>query len=121
VSSSPSCDTLTPRSSSPLPATWTTPDVEVSKRPKLVRDELEFTYYYQPPGEISVDETDSERTRADKLDQQQGQVLRRAMGAARDWVAGQQPWIKDEALGEYDFDWTAPEVIAEDEKWMLDD
>ena len=43
------------------------------------------------------------------------------MGAGRDWVAGQQAWIKDGVLGEYDFDWTAPEVTAEDEKWADDD
>ena len=43
------------------------------------------------------------------------------MGAARDWVSEQHAWIKDEVLGEYDFDWTAPEVITEDEKWSRDD
>ena len=43
------------------------------------------------------------------------------MGAARDWVGEQQPWVAGEALGEYDFDWTAPDVAAEDEKWALDD
>jgi hypothetical protein len=104
-----------------LPATWNFPEVEPSKRPKPVQEEIEFTRYYQPPGDFSVNETDSERTRADKLDRQQGQVLRRAMGAARDWVSGQHVWVKDEVLGEYNFDWTAPEVIAEDEKWDRDD
>ena len=43
------------------------------------------------------------------------------MGAARDWMVEQQTWVKDDVLGEYDFDWTAPEIIAEDEKWVLDD
>ena len=104
-----------------LLATWNFPEVEPSKRPKLVRDELEFAYYYRPPGDICASETDGERTRADKLDRQDGQVLRRAMGGARDWIGEQQTWIKDDVLGEYDFDWTAPEVIAEDEKWIEDD
>ena len=58
---------------------------------------------------------------ADKLDRKNVQVLRRAMGAARDWMVEQQTWVKDDVLGEYDFDWTAPEIIAEDEKWVLDD
>jgi len=43
------------------------------------------------------------------------------MGAARDWVGEQPTWIRDETLGEYDFDWTASEVIVEDEKRSLDD
>ena len=89
------------------------------KRPKLVSDEIEFKSYYQPPEEI--DETDSERAQAEKMDQRHVQVLRSAMGAARDWVGEQQPWVAGEALGEYDFDWTAPDVAAEDEKWALDD
>jgi len=86
-----------------------------------IRDELEFPRYYQPPGDIHISETDTERTRADKLDRRQGQVLRRATGAARDWVAEQQPWVSDGVLAEYDFEWTAPEVIAEDEKWVEDE
>lgn len=104
-----------------LPATWSFPEVEPSKRPRLVQDEIKFAHYYQPPEDFCVNETDSERTRANKLDRQQGQVLRRAMGTARDWVNEQPMWIADEVLGEYDFDWTAPEVIAEDEKWVADD
>ena len=64
-----------------------------------------------------MNDTDSERTRADKMERRRGQVLRRAMGGARDWVSKQYPWIRDEALREYDFDWTAPEIIAEDEGW----
>lgn len=95
--------------------------MESSKQPKPVQEEIDFPYYYQSPEDICVDDTDSERTRADKLERQHGQVLRRAMGAARDWVSKQYPWIKDEALGEYDFEWTAPEVIAEDEGWADDD
>ena len=43
------------------------------------------------------------------------------MGAARDWVNGQPEWIADEVLGEHDFDWTAPDVIAVDEGWATDD
>lgn len=43
------------------------------------------------------------------------------MGDARDWVSEQPTWIKDDAFAEYDFEWTAPEVIAEDEKWEEDD
>ena len=83
-----------------------------------IRDELEFPNYYQPPGDIHIHDEDTEGTRADKLDRRQAQVLRRAMGAARDWVAEQQTWVRDGVLGDYDFDWTAPEVIAEDEKWL---
>lgn len=104
-----------------LSATWNFPEAEPPKQPKLVRDKLEFTHFYKPPEDICMSETDSERTRADKLERQRGQVLRRATGAARDWVSEQHTWIKDEALGEYDFDWTAPEVIAEDEKWSDED
>ena len=95
--------------------------MEPSKRPKPIQEEVDFAHYYQHPGNICINDTDGERTRADKLERQQGQVLRRAMGAARDWVSGQNVWIKDEVLGEYDFDWTSPEVIAEDEKWIDDD
>lgn len=91
------------------------------KRPGLVQDELEFAYYCRPPEDIPVNETDGERTMADKLNRKNVQVLRRAMGAARDWMVEQQTWVKDDVLGEYDFDWTAPEIIAEDEKWVLDD
>ena len=86
-----------------------------------IRDELEFPNYYQPPGDIHIHDEDTEGMRADKLDRRQAQVLRRAMGAARDWVAEQQTWVRDGVLGDYDFDWTAPEVIAEDEKWLEDD
>jgi hypothetical protein len=39
------------------------------------------------------------------------------MGAVRDWVDEQQAWFPDETFKEYDFDWTASEVIAEEEKW----
>lgn len=102
-------------------ATWNFPEVGASKQPKLVRDELEFKYYSRPPGDIHISETDGEQTRADKLDRRDGQVLRRAMGAARDWMSEQPTWIKDGVSGEYDFDWTAPELTAEDEKWIEDD
>ena len=104
-----------------LSATWDFPEVAPSKRPKPIQEEIEFAHFYQPPGDFCANETDSEQTKADKLDKQQGQVLRRAMGAARDWVSGQHVWIQDQVLGEYDFDWTAPEVIAEDERWTSDD
>lgn len=100
---------------------WNFPEVEPSKRPKPIQEEIECARFYQPPENFSVNETDSERTKADKLDRQNRQVLRRAMRAARDWVSEQHVWIKDDVLGEYDFDWTAPEVTAEDEKWMEDD
>lgn len=112
----PSLLALTPRFSPFLSATWNFPDVEAPKQPMPVRDELEFPNYYQPPGEILINDEDGEQTRTDKLDRRQGQVFRRAMGAARDWVAEQPTWVRDAAL-EYDFDWTAPEIIAEDEKW----
>lgn len=105
------------RFSSSLLATWDFPVVEPSKEPKPVRDAIEFVSYYKPPEEIAFDETDSDQIKADKLARRNGQILRRAMGAVRDWVSEQQAWLPDETFREYDFDWTAQEVIVEEEKW----
>lgn len=104
-----------------LSATWNFPEVKPSARQKLVKDEVEFKSYYQSPDEICIGETDSMRTKAKKHGQREVQVLRNAMGAVRDWVIEQPSWIAGEALGEYDFDWTAPEVAAEEERWNQDD
>jgi hypothetical protein len=98
-------------------ATWDFPEAKSSTEPKPVRDAIEFVSYYNPPEEITFDETDSERAKADKVARRNGQILRRAMGAVRDWVDEQQAWFPDETFKEYDFDWTASEVIAEEEKW----
>jgi len=97
--------------------TWDFPVVESSRQPKPVRDAIEFVSYYKSPEEITSDETDSERTKADKLAKRNGQILRRAMGTMRDWVSEQQAWLPDETFKEYDFDWTAQEVMVEEEKW----
>jgi hypothetical protein len=95
--------------------------VEAPKQPKPIQEEIDFSFYYQSPEDICVNDTDSDRTRADKLERRHRQALRRAMGGARDWLSKQYPWIKDEVLREHDFDWTAPEVLAEDEGWADDD
>ena len=101
-----------PRSSHLLPATWNFPKRESSKKSKPVQEAIGFASYYQPPEYIHIDEADCEWVKADKLNRQQGQALRRAMGTARDWMSKQHWSIKDQVLGEYDFNWTAFEAIA---------
>jgi hypothetical protein len=107
--------------SSPLLATWNFPQVKPSEQSKVVADEIDFVSYYQSPEDFRVSESDSRRMKAEKLARREGQIIRRAMGAVRDWVSQQAPWIAHEALQGYDFDWTAPELAAEDQKWAEDD
>ena len=94
-------------SSSFFPATWNFPEVKPSKEPKPIEEEIGFRSFYQPPEDIYVGGMDSEQTTAEKLDRRARQVVRRAIGAARDWVGEQDAPIKNQVLGQYDFDWTA--------------
>lgn len=98
---------------------WNFPKVETSNEPKPVKDTVEFTSYYKAPEDIWIDETDSERTQARKLEEREAQIIRRAMGAARDWMSNQ--WISDSTFQEYEFDFTAPEVDAVERRWEEDD
>jgi hypothetical protein len=101
---------------SPLfPANWSFPEREPSSGPpKDVGHEIEFMSYYQRPGDAHANETDGRRARAEC------QLLRNAMGAARDWMSTQPDYVA-EKLWEHDFDWTAPEVTAKEEQWEEDD
>ena len=98
---------------------WNFPKVEPWKQWKPVKDTLQFTSFYTAPEDIQIDDTDNERTRARKLERREGQIVRRAMGAARDWMSNQ--WISHGTFHEYDFEFTAPEVAEVESKWEEDD
>ena len=94
--------------------------MEPSKQPQPVTEEVLFPSY-QSPDDIHVGTADGEHTRAKKEGRRNRQALRRAAGAARDWVCEQDECVKDQVLKQYDFDWTARVLTEDDERWASDD